>query len=302
MKEGQVSSTALLIARAAVLVDATPKMRPVLLPGSAEWSLKWLDAAGATGWFEVAMQYPLMRRALFWMESKVAPGLLLHFFTRKRWLAQAAQEALAAGIRQIVVIGAGLDSLAWRLKAQRPDLLCIELDHPDTQAAKATAKGPEEQLQPLLIPLDLMLETPDMALKRVGEYDPSQPTFFIAEGLFMYLPGERVEEILSRLAVIAAPGSRFAFSFMEAKPGRRLGFKRGHHRSINWWLRWRREPFRWGLARDEATDFVARHGWTLKRLSSRAEMRQQVLAPLGCGLERLPLAGGESLALLEKSK
>ena len=296
MKPGKISERALLVARATLLVDATPAKRAVLLPGSAEWSQKWLDAAGPTGLFEIVMQSPLFRRLVFWLERRFTPGVLLHFFTRKRWFAQAIQDAIASGIKQYVIIGAGLDPMAWRLKAQNPKLFCVELDQLATQAVKAAAKGPEERLHPLLVPMDLETDYPDTVLNDVSGFDFSEPAFYIIEGQLPYLPRERVEAIISRLAKVSAPGSRLAFSFMEVHSGRPLGF-----RGRRWWWRlWRGCPPQWGVDRAEITPFLSSHGWSLLRLSSRAEMRQQLLAPLGRGLEREPLASGESLVVAEK--
>lgn len=296
MKKTKISERALLIARATILVDSTPSKRALLLPGSAEWSQKWLDAANPSGLFEIAMQSPLVRRFFFWLENRFTPGVLLHYFTRKRWFAQAVHDAVASGIRQYVVISAGLDPLAWRLKAQHPEVFCVELDSLATQAVKAKAKGSEEKLHPLLVPMDLLVDYPDNVLREVSGFDFSEPAFFIIEGKLPYLTRERAEAVITRLANASAPGSRLGFSFMESHPERRLGFR---GRSW-WWSLIHSRPPQWGVSRDEITPFLSKQGWSLLRLSSRAEMRQQLLAPLKRGLEREPLASGESMVVAEK--
>ncbi len=101
------------------------------------------------------------------------------------------------------------------------------------------------------------------------------------------------------LARMGASGSRFAFTFMEERPGRALGF---HAASplIRGWLRWRSEPFRWGLPRAEVASFLAPLGWRLQRISSPEELRREFLIPRG--LDRLPLAMGESVVVADLAK
>ena len=113
----------------------------------------------------------------------------------------------------------------------------------------------------------------------------------------MYLPPERVAAIFDELAALSPPGSRFTFTFMEARPGRPIAFHNSR-RVIDWWLRLRGEPFRWALARPEVEGFVAQHGWKLASLSSPEELRRRFLAPHG--LDNAPLAIGESVAMTHR--
>ncbi len=269
----------------------------MLLPGSAELTRKLLAMAGPAWWFNFALRHKWWRARLFAAERYFLPGIFLHFFARKRLLDEIAQEALKAGCRQIVILGAGLDTLAWRLQAANPDILCIELDHPATQGAKTALRDASPKETPVLAPADLMHASPSSILSVIPGYDATQSTLFIAEGLLMYLPPARVSEIFRDLAAFAVPGSRFAFTWMEAHPNKPLAFHQSG-RAIDWWLRWRREPFQWELPRAEVATFVETHGWHLSALSSPDELRRRFLLPHG--LEKEPLAEGESVALLVK--
>ena len=287
MKTGCASATALLIARGLLLADATPALRPLLVADSAGLTRRLLGAEEPARWFDFALRHRTARALMFAAERLLLPGILLHWLARKRLLDGLAREAVEAGCRQIVVLGAGLDTLAWRW---RDAAICFELDHPATQAIKlrALADGPT------LVAADLAHESVAKVLRAVPRFAADQPTLFIAEGLLMYLSPARVAALFRALAALAAPGSRFAFTFVEARPGRPLAF---HHasRGIAWWLGWRVEPFRWGVERDEVGAFVAQHGWQLAALSSPGEMRARLLAPHG--LDQQPLAIGESVAL-----
>ena len=224
---------------------------------------------------------------MFTAVSLLLPGILLHWLARKRLLDALAHEAFDSGCRQIVVLGAGLDTLAWRLQSA---CACFELDHPATQAIKRRAclDGP------VLIAADLVHDSVAEALRTLPQFVANQPTLFVAEGLLMYLPPERVAALLREISALSAPGSRFAFTFMEARPGHPIGFH-NCRRVIDWWLSLRREQMSWALARTDVEAFAFQHGWHLASLSTAEELRRRFLTPLGLG--SAPLAIGESVGL-----
>jgi methyltransferase (TIGR00027 family) len=271
-----------------LLADATPALQPLLVGDTAALTRRLLNAAEPAPWFDFALRHRAARGVLIATERLVLPGILLHWLARKRLLDTLAHDALAAGCRQIVVLGAGLDTLARRLHGH---CACFEMDHPATQAIKRRAFTGG----PVLLAADLLDASPARSLRAEPRYALDQPALFVAEGLLMYLPPARVADIMLELAAFAAPGSRFAFTFIEERPGTPLGFHHGR-RVAGWWLRRRREPFRWGLARTDADAFAARHGWELAALSSPEELRRRFLVPHG--LAAAPLAVGESIALV----
>lgn len=257
----------------------------MVIADSANWSRRLLAAAGRERpWLVTAPA----RAVLFGLERLLLPGVLLHWLARKRRLDELARDAIGAGCTQIVVLGAGFDTLAWRF---REGAAGFELDHPVTQAVK-------RQVFPAgltFVPVDFASESVRDQLAAQPAFHPGQPTFFVAEGLLMYLEPARVASLLGELSAIGAAGSRLAFSFMEAQPGKPIAF---HHASplINAWLRRRGEPFRWSLERPAAGAFAAAHGWRLDSLSSPEEQRRRFLAP--CGLGHRPMATGETIAYL----
>ncbi len=147
---------------------------------------------------------------------------------------------------------------------------------------------------PVLGAVDLLRASVAEALQAQPRFVAHQPTLFIAEGSLMYLPHARVAALFREVAALSAPGSRFAFTFMEARPGRPIAFHNSRS-VINWWLRWRGEAFRWALARPDVEAFAAQHGWELASLSSPEELRRRFLPPAGLG--NAPLAIGESVAM-----
>lgn len=130
-----------------------------------------------------------------------------------------AEEALAAaverGVRQYVILGAGLDTFAFR----RPDLALeiFEVDHPATQADKRErlarlGRPIPERLH--FVPADLARESLAEALGR-SAYDPTSPAFFSWLGVSIYLERTACLATLRAVASLAAPGSGIVFDYFD---------------------------------------------------------------------------------------
>ena len=121
-----------------------------------------------------------------------------------------------AGIRQIVVLAAGLDSRAYRLPW--PDgTVVYELDQPQVLEFKRTALaelGAMPTADRREVAIDLRDDWPG-ALRAAG-FDSSQPSAWIAEGLLIYLPAAAQEQLFSGIDALASPGSWVAIE--EGRP------------------------------------------------------------------------------------
>lgn len=119
-------------------------------------------------------------------------------------------DAAAAGVRQAVILAAGLDARAYRL-AWPAGATVYELDQPEVIAFKSETLAqlgakPAADRRPIAI--DLREGWPK-ALVDNG-FDPTQPTAWIAEGLLIYLPPEAQDLLFDRIDELSAPGSRVA--------------------------------------------------------------------------------------------
>lgn len=124
------------------------------------------------------------------------------------------ERLLEGAYRQYVVLGAGLDSFAWR----RPDvcrtLRVFEVDHPATQAWKrdrAASLALPISGNHLFVPIDFETEALDGCLDSAG-FDWSRPALFSCVGTTMYLNADFVEATL-RVVASCARGSQIAFSY-----------------------------------------------------------------------------------------
>jgi methyltransferase (TIGR00027 family) len=118
--------------------------------------------------------------------------------------------AAAAGIRQSVILAAGLDARAWRLDWPAGSVV-YELDQPkvlDFKTATLQSNNVAAQADCISVAVDLRDDWPT-ALRTAG-FDPSLPTAWSAEGLLPYLPAEAQDLLFERIAASSAPGSRVA--------------------------------------------------------------------------------------------
>jgi len=117
--------------------------------------------------------------------------------------------AIAGGVRQVVVCGAGLDDRALRFRT--PGVRFFEVDHPVTQADKAErlrAIGAADA-GPVLVSCDFQTEQVGSALHAHG-HSAQDATSFLCEGLLVYLDQDAGHRLLAGLAARAAPGSTLA--------------------------------------------------------------------------------------------
>jgi methyltransferase (TIGR00027 family) len=129
---------------------------------------------------------------------------------RTRYFDTYFQAAAEAGVRQIVLLAAGLDSRGYRLPW--PDgTVVFELDQPQVLKFKRevlAAHGDRPRADRREVPVDLRDDWPK-ALRDKG-FDPSKPSAWIIEGLLIYLPAAAQEQIFTGIDSMAAPGSHLA--------------------------------------------------------------------------------------------
>lgn len=135
---------------------------------------------------------------------------------RSRFAEDALHRAAARGIKQYVLIGAGLDSYALR-EGFSNDMLIVEIDHPATQTLKRHLLARAEVALPTnahLIPADLAVEDLDSVLRH-SPLLQSEPTFFSWLGVTMYLSREANFKTLQAVASTASPGSELVFEYID---------------------------------------------------------------------------------------
>jgi methyltransferase (TIGR00027 family) len=154
--------------------------------------------------------------------------------------------------QQLVILGAGLDARAWRLDCLK-NTVVFEVDHPASQALKKIRAGSIafKAKDVRYVPMDFQRDQLAPLMRNAG-FDPSKPTFWLWEGVTMYLGPEEVSSNLSAFAALSAPGSRIALSYLRNRTGRA---------PRNLILALLGEPLRSAFAPAAMTDLAKSHGW-----------------------------------------
>jgi methyltransferase (TIGR00027 family) len=262
MKRGSASTTAKVIAASTVLLASDSQTASLVAPGAALWCRRLLSMRMADRCLVASAGHPITRAVWRGLERLTLPGVMVHYWHRKRWIEQRCVAAIAGGATRVVVVGAGFDTLALRLATIHPHVAWIEVDHPDTQAAKREALPPKASgaaTQPTFYAVDLSRDSLPSDLSG----DP-RSTVVVLEGLLMYLTEADVTALLrDQLPALSTQPVRVIFSYMVRWPTGRAGF-RPASRLIDAWLAWRKEPFLWTLAPSALPAHVAQWGYTMQ--------------------------------------
>jgi methyltransferase (TIGR00027 family) len=187
-------------------------------------------------------------------------------------------DALKSGISQVVNLGAGYDSRAYRFHKAAPKVKFFEVDLPETQADKI--KMVKEILGKLpdwviYCPIDFNIQTLEGELKKAG-FDEAKKTLFIWEGVTMYISAEAVAGTLRFIADHAVPGSSIVFDYMlqpiVEKDFRYYGARAAAEAVAAWG-----EPITFGIYDGEAESYVNQKGLSLISDLGPQELTQKYL-------------------------
>jgi methyltransferase (TIGR00027 family) len=151
------------------------------------------------------------------LQTPGARGLRSHVLLRSRFTEDTLMDAVADGVEQYVLLGAGLDTFAYRQPSWAHPLAIIEVDHPGTQAAKRAAlaaAGIEIPPNLRFADIDFERETLAHGLARRG-VDTAKRTFFSWLGVTMYLTRDAIETTL-RTVLSFPKGSGIVLTFAHA--------------------------------------------------------------------------------------
>jgi len=149
------------------------------------------------------------------LDTPIGRRLRASVVARSRWAEDCVAAAVAAGVRQLVVLGAGLDSFAYRNPFPASALHVFEMDHPATQAWKRErlrAAGLEPPASLTFVPIDFERRTPADALA-TGGFDTGVPAIVSWLGVTVYLTRDVVLRTLAWVGSLA-PGSSIAFTYV----------------------------------------------------------------------------------------
>jgi methyltransferase (TIGR00027 family) len=209
-------------------------------------------------------------------------GSVTTMFARTKVMDTALDAALRDGIRQIVILGAGLDSRGYRFRERLSGVSFLEVDYGPTQEHK------KQRVRSVLgslprevryVPMDFTKDDLLRQLRR-GGYSERTPSLYIWEGVTVYLPEAAIVSTLRFIGAHSAAGSRVAFDYTVASDPR-------VNNPATRFARWG-EPWLFGFPGGSASDHLRAAGL---RTVSDEPMRDLVsrLATRADGSSTLPV-------------
>jgi methyltransferase (TIGR00027 family) len=195
-------------------------------------------------------------------------------------------DATGLGIRQVVLLAAGLDSRAYRLDWPTGTTV-YEIDLPkvlDYKAETLAGHGAAPTADRRAVPVDLRHDWPQ-ALRDAG-FDATRPTAWLAEGLLPFLPAAAQEAMFTSIDALSAPGSRVAVEIFGVDKDKRKEAEekwaelkakreaRGEDTSFNPFDLWFDDG-----GRPDCADWFAADGWTTDTVNAREEALRLGRAP-----------------------
>lgn len=183
-------------------------------------------------------------------------GMMNFAVVRERHVEALMESEVAAGIDQIVILGAGFDTRSYRLSAG--SIPIYEVDHPVTQAAKR--KALQDVVTP---PANVKFVTVNFDTDDLGErlaacgYDANGRTLFVWQGVIMYLTREGIDHTLAFIAQHSAAGSVVIFDYLYESLLRRLHGPT----AMRFFTRAMGEEITFGIDGDRIEAFLASRGF-----------------------------------------
>lgn len=136
--------------------------------------------------------------------------------SRARYVEDTLEKAVRQGVKQYIILGAGMDTFAFRRPKLMELLEVFEVDHPATQEFKLSRLADLEWKRPAklhFVPIDFKQESLVTALTRSSSYDPKVKSLFSWLGVVIYLTCDEVFATLRSITDIAPAGSMVIFDY-----------------------------------------------------------------------------------------
>jgi methyltransferase (TIGR00027 family) len=202
---------------------------------------------------------------------------------RTRFFDDFFLSATAAGVRQAVILAAGLDARAYRLTWPAGTVV-FEIDQPDVIAFKTETLaqlGAEPTADRRTVAVDLRDDW--LGALRASGFDDTLPTAWIAEGLFGYLPPEAQDRLLDQITAHSPAGSRLAAEAVVAPQGVDEDELRQRMQAVS--DQWRQHGFDLDFSelvytgeRAEVATYLGERGWSTSRVGATDLLSQYGLA------------------------
>jgi methyltransferase (TIGR00027 family) len=193
--------------------------------------------------------------------ERLFPGLGNSIRARVRYFDDFIRSAVIEGLEQLIILGAGYDTRAYRIEGMKDKVLVFEVDLPETLQAK------REKIKEIFgslpdhvvyVPVDFHAERLGQRLMECG-YNRSLKTLFVMEGLVMYLPAEAVDDILAFIIGNSGKGSAILFDYF---PDSVIKGTCDAGRNMREYAEKAGEPLQFGIPKGTVESFLAKRGFS----------------------------------------
>ncbi len=275
MKDNKASSTAYTVVHGILHTNKNPKLSYLIKEDMVTACTKILTASVEGRKRLVELQNPIENKILPFLEWLLMPGITLNYVLRKKFIEENVLKAIKEGTTQIINIGAGFDTLAWRLSLKYPQITFIEIDHPATSQEKTISIRQTDTVPQNLhfISADLSDVTLEEALIGYKGFDKKRKTLYISEGVLMYLNEVHVCGLFDSLRNLTGKGSLFIFSCMEPKKSDKNNIRA----LLYTYLKFKNERFLWFIRDTQLPDFIKKHNYTLLSMADSQTYQKHYL-------------------------
>jgi len=261
MKKNKPSQTALKVALNIIALRNVPEVANILPEGIVETTSKLLGASRATPQRRIDIHHKPKITSLYKKFDWLLPGQFESFAYRKAFCENSVKEAIEEGATQVLVLGAGYDTLGLRLASDYPNVKFFEIDSPSTAQSKINGLieiGKQENL--IIIPEDLGEKALKNVLEENTEWNSEAKSVIIAEGLLQYLPPSAVRELFNQCNSVTGNESKIAFTYTgKGENGR--PYAGPHTKFVMWILKLTGEPWLWSASKYELKNLLKETGW-----------------------------------------
>ena len=200
--------------------------------------------------------------------ARLSQGAIEFIVARERYIDDFLSVCLKEGLDQVVLLGAGFDTRAYRIPGIEQTRV-FEVDHPATQADKL--KRLKKVIDPLpvhvtFVPLDFNTQTLAERLSASG-YDEHAKTLFIWQGVIMYLTAEGVDNTLAFIAQHAGIGSAVIFDYFTNESLHKMKTERRITRGMG-------EGLIFGIDEGQVEPFLTRRGFRDVRNATTEDLKR----------------------------
>jgi methyltransferase (TIGR00027 family) len=231
--------------------------------------------------------WPLLRRRFVPEFERRGRGVYYLHQARTKHLDAVVLDECSRGLEQLVLLGAGFDTRAYRFADRLRGARVFEVDHPLTSAEKRRrsqrlAERPPAHLTH--VPVDFVDESLEERLAASG-FDATRRTLFLWEGVTMYLTADAVDATLA-LVARTAKGSSIVFDYVHRSL---LDAPDDEQQRMLARVRASGEPYRFGVDPDGVAPLLARHALALvSNLDARALEERYLVGSDGSPWGRMP--------------